>query len=256
MSIDAREFDSKVALVTGAAGQGIGQLTARRLAAGGARVVVTDIHERRTHAVAHAIAADYPDTTVVGYPMDAGDRPQIDEVVSEVTRTLGPVQILVNNAAVNVVGSTFDYEPESWDWVVRVNLSGPWYLSRTIMPLMREAGGGVIVNVSSYSSDVGGNGIETAYAVTKGGLNALTRGCAYEGGPFNIRAVAVSMGVVTGTKYVDDRPDVLARNPPGPLGRYVEARDIAEAIAFVASDRARNISGEVLNVAAGTYMRN
>ena len=169
------EFDGRIALVTAAAGAGIGQATARRLAAGGAHVVVTDIHERRTHEVAAAIAADHSGTTVVGLPMDAGDREQIDAVIAEVTRTLGPVQILVNNAAVNVIGSIFDYDPENFDWCVRVNLSGPWYLCRTVMPLMRDASGGVIVNVSSYAPDVGGGGIEAPYAITKGGLNVLTR---------------------------------------------------------------------------------
>ena len=86
--------------------------------------------------------------------MDSGDRDQIDAVIGEVTGTLGPVQILVNNAAVNVVGSIFDYDPEDWDWCLRVNLSGPWYLCRAVMPLMRDAGGGAIVNVSSFAADV------------------------------------------------------------------------------------------------------
>ena len=169
------EFDGRVALVTGAAGKGLGQATARRLASGGATVVVTDIHERRTGEVAEAIAADYPDVRVAGFALDAGDRDQIDAVIGEVTSTLGPVRILVNNAAVNVIGSIFDYDPENWDWCLRVNLSGPWYLCRAVMPLMRDAGGGAIVNVSSFAADVGGGGVEAPYAISKGGLNVLTR---------------------------------------------------------------------------------
>jgi 3-oxoacyl-[acyl-carrier protein] reductase len=253
---DPGEFAGRVALVTAAAGRGIGQATARRLAAGGARVVVTDIHTGRTQQVTAAIAADYPAATVVGYPLDAGDRDQIDAVVDAVSTALGPVQVLVNNAALNVVGSIFDYDPADWDRVVRVNLSGAWYLCRRVMPLMRDAGGGVIVNVGSYAPDVGGGGIEAPYAATKGGLSALTRGLAHEGGPHGIRAVYLSMGVVKGTKFAEDNAELLAQiGTTGPLGDLPSAPDIAEAIAFLASDRARFVTGEVLNVAAGAYMR-
>ena len=254
---DTSEFGGRVALVTAAAGKGIGQAVARRLAAGGARVVVTDIHAARTGQVTGAIAADYPAATVAGYPMDAGDRDQIDVVLDKVTATLGPVQILVNNAALNVVGSIFGYDPAAWDRVVRVNLSGAWYLCRQTMPLMREAGGGVIVNVGSYAPDVGGGGIEAPYAATKGGLAALTRGLAHEGGPHRIRAVYLSMGVVKGTKFAEDNAGLLAGIPGtvGPLGDLPGPADIAEAVAFLASDRAAYITGEVLNVAGGAYMR-
>ena len=222
-AIDPDEFAGQVALVTAAAGRGIGQAVARRLAAGGARVAVTDIHPGRTGKVAAAIAADYPATTVAGYRLDAGDREQIDAVLDAVTASLGPVQILVNNAAVNVVGSIFGYDPADWDWAVRVNLTGPWYLCCRTMPMMRDAGGGVIVNVGSFAPDVGGRGIEAPYAATKGGLAALTRGLAHEGGPHRIRAVFLSMGVVKDTKFADDNAQLLARLP-GTTGRSVICR--------------------------------
>ena len=251
------EFEGRVALVTAAAGAGIGQAVARKLAAGGASVVVTDIHERRTQEVAERIAADYPDVKIAGHRLDASDRAGIDEVVAEVSRTLGPIQILVNNAAINVVGSIFEYDPKDWDWCLAVNLSGPWYLCRAVMPIMRDAGGGVIVNMSTYAPDIGGGGVEAPYAVTKGGLNALTRSCAVEGGPHGIRSNAVSMGVVTGTKFIDENPRIGEQLlPQTPLGRHASTEDIAEAVAFLASDRAKHVTGEILNVAGGIYMRN
>jgi len=252
-----REFDERVALVTAAAGAGIGKATARRLAAGGATVVVTDIHVRRTQEVTEELAKEFPETTVVGYPMDAGDRDHIDDVVAKVSADVGPIQILVNNAAINVVGSIFDYDPADWDWCVRVNLSGPWYLCRAIMPIMRDAGGGVIVNISTYAPDVGGAGIEAPYAITKGGLNVLTRACAYEGGPHNIRTATVSMGLVKGTRFAEAHPEMFEMpESQGVLETYPTADEIAEAVAFLASDRARHITGETLNVAGGAYMRN
>jgi 3-oxoacyl-[acyl-carrier protein] reductase len=155
------------------------------------------------------------------------------------------------------VGSIFGYDPANWDWAVRVNLTGPWYLCYRTMPLMRDAGGGVIVNIGSYAPDVGGSGIETPYAATKGGLAALTRGLAHEGGPHRIRAVYLSMGVVKGTKFVEDNVEWLGQHlTGGPLGDVPGTAEIAEAAAFLASDRAAFITGEVLNVAGGSYMRN
>jgi NAD(P)-dependent dehydrogenase (short-subunit alcohol dehydrogenase family) len=223
MNAETSEFGGRVALVTAAAGKGIGQAIARRLAAGGATVVVTDIHPARTARVAAEIAADHPGATVVGHPMDAGDRDQIDGVLAEVTRELGPVRILVNNASIN---------------------------------LMRDAGGGSIVNIGSYAPDVGGFGLEAPYAITKGGLNVMTRSCAHEGGPHGIRANCISMGLVAGTKFVDDHPDVVAMpGMVGPLGALPDTADIAETAAFLASDRARSITGEIINVAGGSYMR-
>jgi NAD(P)-dependent dehydrogenase (short-subunit alcohol dehydrogenase family) len=218
---------------------------------------VTDIHERRTAQVSAAIAADHPQATVVGYPMDAGDRQAIDRVITAVTADLGGIDILVNNAAVNVIASHFDYDPQVWEWILQVNLTGPWYLCRRVLPLMRDSGrGGVVVNVSSYAPDVGGNGLESPYAISKGGLNVLTRSVAHEGGPFGIRAVTVSMGVVRGTKFIDDHPEILASpDARGALPWLPSAGDIAETIAFVASDRARCITGESINVSSGSYMR-
>ena len=173
------------------------------------------------------------------------------------TDSLGPIQILVNNAAVNVVGSVFDYDPDDWDWCLRVNLSGPWYLCRAIMPLMRDAGGGVVVNISTFAPDVGGAGIEAPYAITKGGLNTLTRAFAHEGGPHNIRVNGVAMGMVKGTRFAEAHPEMfeMAESRGVLPDAYPDASEIAEAAAFLASDKARHITGEMLNVAAGAYMR-
>jgi 3-oxoacyl-[acyl-carrier protein] reductase len=253
---DITEFDKAVVLITAAAGLGIGQATARRFARGGARVVVTDIHERRTNQVTEAIATDHPGTEVLGYAMDAGDRGHIDAVVEKVVERFGAIDILINNAAVNVLGAIFDYDASNWDRVMDVNINGPWYLARRVLPIMRAKGSGVVVNVSSYAPDVGGGGMETPYAVSKGALNALTRCLAHEGGPHGIRANTVTTGIVDGTKFVMDHPELRDRpDAMGPLGSIPGKDDIAEVIAFLASSKATHITGETVNVSGGAYMR-
>lgn len=250
------ELEGQVAFVTAAAGQGIGQEISRRFAAAGAHVVITDIHERRTAAVAAAIAEDHPDVRVLGVPMDGGDRDAIDDALARTERELGPVTLLVNNAAVNILGSIFDYDPDDWDRVVAVNLSGPWYLARCVMPGMRDAGGGTIINISTFAPDVGGEGIETPYATTKGGLNALTRCIAQEGGPHGIRSNAIAMGIIAGTRFADAHPDIVEDiRDRSPLRVIPTPADIAELALFLAGPRGKAITGEIYNVAAGSYMR-
>ena len=255
--IDDTEFRGTTALITAAAGRGIGQSIARRFAAGGANVVVTDIHPGRTAQVAEAIAADHPRSTVVGYTLDAGDYAQIDQVIDTVAEQVGPIGVLVNNAAVNYLGSIFEFDPAQWDHAIKVNLSGPWYLCRRTMPIMRDAGGGVILNLSSIAADFGGAGYaESPYVATKAGLQGLTRALAHEGGPHGIRVNTISMAVITDTKFFTDnvehctRPDLI-----GPMGVQPQTRDIAEAAAYLASERGRYITGETLNIASGSFMR-
>jgi NAD(P)-dependent dehydrogenase (short-subunit alcohol dehydrogenase family) len=123
------------------------------------------------------------------------------------------------------------------------------------MPGMRDAGGGAIVNVSSYAADTGA-ATEAPYAVSKGGLNVLTRTCAREGGSFGIRANTVTAGVIRDTKFVADHPELLGRAvADAPLGSYPSAAEVAEVIGFLVSDRARHITGENVYVTAGAYMK-
>jgi NAD(P)-dependent dehydrogenase (short-subunit alcohol dehydrogenase family) len=256
-SIDGGEFGGRVALVTGAAGQGIGRAVAGRLLAGGARVVVSDVHERRVKEAVAELTNSVPGGVVIGKVLDVVDFAQADAVVEEVRAELGPIQILVNNAAYNVMAPIWDYKPQDWARVMDTNINGPWYLSKLCMIQMREAGGGAILNVSTVAPDMGGLGLEGPYAVSKGGLNTLTRSCAHEGGPHKIRANTVTMGLVLGTRYTDVlHPDLVPEQiENSPLQGLPHAEDIAEAVAFLTSERARFITGETLNVSGGGFMR-
>lgn len=254
---NVEEFAGHVALVTGAAGQGIGRAIARRLLAGGARVVVTDVHPARTEKVTAELAAEVQDGQVLGRVLDVRDMAQASAVMDEVRDSFGPVQMLVNNAAYNVMAPIWDYKLEDWREVMEVNLNGPWWLTKLAMIQMRDAGGGAIVNISTVAPDIGGHGLEGPYAVSKGALNVLTRSCAHEGGPFGIRVNTVTMGVVTGTRFTDVLHPDLAEDAvkSTPLGRLPTAADIADATAFLLGPAARSITGETINVAAGNFMR-
>jgi NAD(P)-dependent dehydrogenase (short-subunit alcohol dehydrogenase family) len=257
--IDSEEFKGRVALVTGAAGEGIGRATARRLALGGATVVVTDVHERRTREVTAALASE-TGASLRGIPLDVSDREQANRVMAQVADQIGPVTILVNNAAMNVPnaleGDVFDYDPELFDRLVAVNMTGCWYMAMLAGQHMKRAGGGAIVNIGSIAADRGSAAYEPAYAMSKAAMHSLTQVLAKAGGRYGIRANEVTMGVVDKTHFMNRLPHVLAEMLPQiPLGRHAVPEDIAEAVAFLASDRASFITGDILNVTGGFLFR-
>jgi NAD(P)-dependent dehydrogenase (short-subunit alcohol dehydrogenase family) len=243
----------RAAFVSGAAGIGVGQAVARRLVADGYHVAVSDIHAGRAAAVAESIRADHPDALVIDLPLDAGSRPDIPAAIALAVRQLGPIRVLVNNASYNVRQPIYEVDEATWDRTLEVNLSGPWRLCREVMPIMRDAGGGVIVNIGSYAPDLG---IEGAYAIAKAGVSALTRVCAREGGPFGIRAVTVSSGFIRGTKWAADHPDMADTEfTRTVLGSHPCASEVADAVGFLISPSAAHITGEIINIAGGAYMR-
>ena len=244
-------LSGRVALITGAAGDGIGQATARRLLADGAAVAVTDIHEGRTQKVAEVLSELGP---VVGHVMDAGDREAMDRTVAAVREELGPIDILVNNAAVNHLGPVAELSTDDWDRTIGVDLSGPWYLIRAVVPDMITRGRGSIVNITSVAGFTAPLR-EGPYSASKAALHSLTRTVATELGPQGIRCNSVAPGLVW-TRFMEKyeeqfRPE-LERTP---LGRFGQPDDVADVVAFLVSDESRFITGEVLNVSGGWYLR-
>ena len=248
------ELEGRVALITGAAGAGIGSATARRLARDGAAVALTDVHERRTREVAADLRGEFGER-VAGYPMDVSDRAAVDRVLAAVEKDLGPLDILVNNAAINILGPLSEYDPDDWERVMDVDLNACFYLVRRVLPGMMQRGRGSIVNVSSVAGWLTGGGTEGPYAAAKAALFALTRSTAAEGGPSGVRCNAVAPGIIRSRfveKYARGFEREIERTP---LRRLGEPDDVANCIAFLASDRAAFVTGESINVSGGWYMR-
>ena len=247
------ELSGRVALVTGAAGDGIGKATAKKLLQLGAKVAVTDSHERRLRETAETFAREFG-SRVAGFVLDVADRERIATVCGEIEQRLGPVDILVNNAAINVLVPVSELEQADWDRVIEIDLTGCFVLIRRLLPGMKERGRGSIVNVTTIAAFIG-NALEGPYAAAKAALHSLTRSVAVEGGPFGVRANAVAPGIIE-SKFVtksEARYQQLAQQAP--LRRIGRAEEVAEAIAFLASERSSYITGEVLNVSGGWYMR-
>lgn len=253
MNSSLGELDGRVALVTGAAGEGIGQAVARRLAEDGARVAVTDIHARRTREVTEKLAVEFPDR-IVGYEFDVADRVRADDILARLSDEFGPVDILVNNAAENVLAPVSEYSDEDWDRGIAVNFTGCFYLTRRVLPGMMERRWGSIVNVTSVAAWLSGGGREGPYASAKAALHSLTRAVAYEGGPHGVRCNAVAPGIIASKfvrKYQESFREEVDRTP---LRRIGEPEEVAAAVSFLVSEQSSFITGEVLNVSGGWYM--
>ncbi|MFC4503428.1 MULTISPECIES: SDR family NAD(P)-dependent oxidoreductase [Streptomyces] len=245
----------KVALVTGA-GRGIGEAIAGALAAQGARVAVCDVDAEAADKVAATLAERYGVPTT-GVGADISDGAAVRAAVARVTTALGPVDVLVNNAAVDVIGRFVDSDEETWDRIIAVNLRGTITVTRAVLDAMIERGGGRIVHIASDAGRVGSSG-EVVYSATKGGVIAFGKALAREVARHNITVNSVCPGP-TDTALLGQVADYSQKMYDAtvraiPLRRVARPDEIAGVVAFLASDDAAYMTGQTLSVSGGLTM--
>ena len=240
------KLQDRVALVTGSA-RGIGRAIAERLAAEGARVVVSDRDAAAATATAHAIGP-----SAVAIACDVSAPTEIEALFAAIADRLGRLDVLVNNAGIGAVRLLVDTTLEEWERIIRINLTGAFLCSQQAARLMMHQRYGRIVNIVSLSGQKGGVG-RAAYGASKAGLEVLTKIMAVELAEFGITANAIAPGpIMTETgKGMHTQETVDAYHRLIPERRYGEPAEIAAAAAFLASDDARYITGHTLNVDGG-----
>lgn len=248
----------RVAVVTGGGGD-IGAGICRAFAAEGAAVAVADLRPEAAQSVAKEIRG------ARAWAFDVSDGPSVEAAADEIEKSLGPIDIWVNNAGVSYVTPFLECSDEVWDETVRVNLRGAFIGCRAALRRMLPRRRGVILNMSSQSGKVG-NSHYAAYCASKFGIIGLTQSLALEFAPEGIRVNAICPGVVF-TQMWEGMLDGYARKrglPPEevrpyleskiPLGRLCTPEDVAAVAVFLASDDAAYMTGQSVNVSGGTVM--
>jgi gluconate 5-dehydrogenase len=248
----ARPFDlsGRLALVTGAS-MGLGLAIARGLARAGANVVVNARNVERIDAVIRLLAKE--GFTAMPLPFDVTDEAAVDAAIAKLTREAGVPDILVNNAGAIVRKPLDAVSPAQWRELQAVNVDGPFFVTRALLPAMKVRRSGKIINICSLASDLGRPNI-VAYATSKGAIRMFTRALAVELAPFGIQVNGIAPGFFAtqmNESLVADAGFSAWVKQRTPAGRWGEPDEIAGAAVFLASAEASYVSGHILNVDGG-----
>ena len=253
----SQRFKNQTVIVTGGGG-GIGGATCRRFAGEGASVAVFDLNLDAAEKVAASIRAE--GGRAQAFRCDITDRVSVDAAVAETEKSLGPIDVLVNNAGWDVFKPFTKTEPAQWDKLIAINLTGALHMHHAVLPGMASRKKGRIVNIASDAARVGSSG-EAVYAACKGGLVSFSKTIAREHARHGVTVNVVCPGPTDTALFADYKEG--AGNPEKlmeaftrsiPLGRIGQPDDLPGAILFFASDDARFVTGQVLSVSGGLTM--
>ncbi|EEG07660.1 3-oxoacyl-ACP reductase FabG [Pseudogulbenkiania ferrooxidans] len=242
-------LQGKVALVTGAS-RGIGAAIAEALAAEGAKVIGTATSEAGAAAIGERLAAQGG----VGMVLNVGEEGAIEALIDTIAKEYGDIAILVNNAGITRDGLLMRMKDEDWDAIMDTNLRSVFKASKAVLRGMMKARWGRIVNIASVVGAMGNAG-QTNYAAAKAGIMGFTKSMAREVGSRNITVNCVAPGFIDTdmTRALPEaQREMLVQQIA--LGRLGDAKDIADAVGFLASDRAAYITGQTLHVNGGMLM--
>jgi 2-hydroxycyclohexanecarboxyl-CoA dehydrogenase len=244
-------LDDKAVIVTGA-GRGIGRGIVEKLAAEGARVVVSDVDEETARETAESVGGG-----AVGLWADVTSKEAVEAMVREVVDRFGRIDALVNNAGWDKVGPFLESEESDWERVIAINLYGTLHCCKAVLPVMVEQEYGKVVNIGSDAGRVGSSG-EAVYSAAKGGIIAFTKTLAREMARYKINVNCICPGPADTPLFAaigEDNPKLKeALQKAIPFRRLAQPQDLANAVAFLASDEAEYITGQTLSVSGGLTM--
>ncbi|MBB6443910.1 3-oxoacyl-[acyl-carrier-protein] reductase [Bacillus benzoevorans] len=241
----------KVAIITGASG-GIGEVTAKKFALEGAKVVIVDLKKEdvdRTVLDLQRIGCE-----AIGFDADVTKREQVDQFINDTVAYFGRIDAVINNAGITQDAQLIKMTEEQWDRVIDVNLKGVFNVAQSAAKVMIEQKNGVILNASSVVGLYGNFG-QTNYAASKFGINGMTKTWARELGKYGIRVNAIAPGFIA-TSMTQKMPEKVLEmmKNKSPLKRMGSPEDIANGYAYLASDEASFITGAVISIDGGAVI--
>ncbi|MHC1719022.1 MAG: SDR family NAD(P)-dependent oxidoreductase [Acidaminococcaceae bacterium] len=243
-------LENKVAIVTGG-NQGIGYATAASLAAAGASVVIMARNAKINREAVNSINSLYP-SKASAEELDVTSKESVKKSFEKVYLEFGHLDILVNNAGICNLSQPFEnIDVDKWDQVMDVNLKGILYCVKTVIPIFKKQNSGKIVNVASLAGEVGGIATSADYVASKAAVIGLTKSLARYLGQYNVNVNAVAPGFIA-TEMTKEMSIPMDAIPLRCVGR---PKDVADGITFLASERARYITGTTLDINGGVFMK-